>query len=150
MPNDKVTSSVDWKIKRAYESTFETGKAVYKDMIEEGMLKRIAEVNPIEACKLRIERYQRLLDEEEAMMEDLKDIERMEKRKAKTQPENIQNPEIEKKRFEKFESKKEIYANQIRTNSQDWTKIASALWLDNANEAKSYVLPKLQEAELLG
>lgn len=144
MSSDKITSAVDSKIKHEYDATFENGKVAYKEMIEEGMLRRIEEFNPIQACKLRIERYNKLLEDETKKLNDLLDLE------ARSKSAQISfAPELEKKRIEKFESKKDIYANQINNHSQDWGKIANALWLDNANEAKAYVIPKLLEAELI-
>lgn len=144
MSTSKLTSSVNSEIREKYDATFEKGKAVYKEMIEEGMLKRIEEFNPIEACKLRIDRYNDLLKDETEKLEKLMEIEN---RRKETQNNKI--TELDKKRLEKFENKKEIYATQYKNDSQDWVKIAHALWLDNAKEAKDYVIPKLVDAGLL-
>ena len=144
MSTSKITSAVDSEIKDKYDATFERGKVTYKEMVEEGMLRRIEEFDPIEACKLRIDRYNKLLNEETKKLDNLLNLEA---RNKSTQASFTL--ELEKKRIEKFESKKDIYATQINNQSQDWGKIATALWLDNANEAKAYVIPKLIEVGLI-
>jgi len=144
LSTSKITSAVDSEIKDKYDATFERGKVTYKEMVEEGMLRRIEEFDPIEACKLRIDRYNKLLNEETKKLDNLLNLEA---RNKSTQASFTL--ELEKKRIEKFESKKDIYATQINNQSQDWGKIATALWLDNANEAKAYVIPKLIEVGLI-
>ena len=148
MPNDKITSSVDYYIKKAYESTFEPGKVIYKDMIEEGMLKRIEEINPIEACKLRIDRYKRLLEEEESKLDDLKDLEKTLKR-SKKQNKKMVDPRLEKIRIEKLTPIKDNLTYQVNKGNADWKKVSEALLFDSANEAREWVITKLQEECLI-
>lgn len=148
MPNDKITSSVDYYIKRAYESTFEPGKVVYKDMIEEGMLKRIEEVNPMEACKLRIERYERLLEEENAKLGDLKDIERTLKRESKTKAKKADKG-LELTRLKKYDPIKSYLAYQVEKGNVDWKRTAEVLLFDSITDARQWVINKLQEEGLI-
>lgn len=148
MANDKVTSSVDFYIKLAYESTFAPGKAVYKDILEEGMLRRIEEVNPQKACELRIDKLKRALEEEEAKLSSLKTLELISKDSHRKQNKKTFDPRVEKKRLDKWEEKKDILLKQYKSNNLDWNKISGVFLFDNANETKEWLLPKIQEAEL--
>lgn len=149
MPTDKVTSAVDYDIKKAYESTFERGKAVYKEMIEEGMLRRIEEFNPKQACKLRIERFKQLLAEEEAKLLDIEEFERMEKINRKKSVKKVVNPNIEKTRLEKYEPIKHNIATQVMKGNIDWKRVSDAFFFDSVNEAKEWTISKLQEECLI-
>jgi hypothetical protein len=148
LANDKVTSSVDFYIKLAYESTFEPGKAVYKEILEDGMLRRIEEVNPKKACELRIEKLKKALEEEESKLNNLKTLELMEKTTPKKQNKKTFDPRLEKKRLEKWEEKKDILLKQYKSNNLDFNKVANIFFFDNVNETKEWLIPKLQEAEL--
>lgn len=145
MPNDKVTSSVDYRIKRAYESTFESGKAVYKEMIEEGMLKRIEEINPVAACKLRIERYTQLLQDEKDKLEELEDLEREAKRTAKKQK-KAQNDKLDQFRVDKFQDKRDALLVQYNNGSLDFSKNADIFRFNNVKDFKDWIIPLLNEA----
>ncbi|MCK9616159.1 MAG: hypothetical protein M0R48_11825 [Candidatus Omnitrophica bacterium] len=145
MPTSKITSSVDYYIKEAYEATFDPGKVVYKDMIEEAMLKRIEEINPLKACKLRIDRYKQLLHNEEDKLDELEDLEREAKRSARKQNQ-AQNSELDHFRTEKFHDKREALVIQYNKGSLDFTKNAGIFRFTNVNEFKEWIIPLLNEA----
>lgn len=128
--------------------TFEDGKAVYKDLIEEGMLKRIEEINPIKACQLRIERYKRLLDEEEAKLANLQLLDKMSKLDPKKKKRTI-DPKIETMRLTKFNQLKPNLASQVRRGNADWGKIAEVFVFDSTSEARDWTITKLQEECLI-
>ncbi len=135
---------MDYDIKEAYEATFDPNKAVYKDMIEEGMLKRIEEINPIEACKLRIDRYKKLLRDEETKLYELEEFER--KNKRNKQQAETQKQELDHFRITKFHDKKDVLLTQYNNGVLDFTKNAGIFKFKNASEFQEWITPLLTEA----
>ncbi|AAM07181.1 predicted protein [Methanosarcina acetivorans C2A] len=128
--------------------TFESGKAVYKDLLEEGMLRRLEEVNPIQACELRIERLKRSLEEEETKLANYRLLDQMSKTETKRQTKNV-DPSLERLRLEKFEKWKESLAIQVSNGKIDWKTNMTIFLFDSLSETREWVLSKLKEADLL-
>jgi hypothetical protein len=150
LASDKVTIAVDYQLKHAYEMTFPPGKAVYKEILEEAMLNRIEEVNPVKACELRIERLRKMLADEEHKLDDYNILEQMKKLETKKQSKTKVDPALEKMRLDKFSVNKLTIAKQVQKGNADWKKFAEVYLFDTPNEAKKWTMVQLQEAELLG
>lgn len=148
MVSDKVTTTADLKLKLEFEMTFGSSKVDYKKALEEGMLKRIEEVNPVKACEMRIEKLKRILEEEEAKLANYKLLEQMEKITPKKQTKNV-DPNLERLRLDKFEKWKESLAFQVNTGNIDWKKIMEIYVFNSTTEAREWIISHLKEGELL-
>ncbi len=113
------------------------------------MLRRIEEIDPIKACKLRIERYKLLLAEEEAKLEELENLERMTKLESKKQKKKTVDPKVEAIRLSKFNKLKPNLAKQVRNGDTDWKRVAEAFIFDSATEAREWIISHLQEECLI-
>lgn len=148
MVSDKVTTNADLKIKLAFEMTKEKHQKNYKDALETGMLHYIADVDPILACELRIQKYETLLQDEQQNLANLKLLSQIQKSEPKKQHKSF-DPGLERLRLDKFESKKSTLTLQLKNGSLDWTKTSKVFMFNTPGEAREWIMPKLQEAELL-
>jgi len=138
----KITTLIDLTIKTEYDLLNKTHNKNYRDAIELGALAIISQYDPEKASELRIQKLEQELAEERQALANYKLIKQLPPSPSKS---SKPDPDIEQKRIDKFNTKKEVLFKQYTTGSLDWTKNASVFWFKTANEVRDWMLPLLQE-----
>ena len=138
----KVTTEIDPYIKEVFESIKDTLGLTYKGILEEGILAKIKDIDPIKAEEIEIMRLEFQLSSHKMHLATLKVSTAQAKEKsASTQKETG----IEAERQEWFRKKAEGLAKAVDEEYANWEHIAKKGPFTNAREAKEWVLSHLNE-----
>lgn len=119
----KITTVMDLDIKSKFDMAIATHHKSYKDALELGALKILEEIDPETAAELRIQKYSKILNEEEEKLKNYRLLKQMNKQEVKQQ--NIANSRIDRTRLEKYEENQKNLAVQVNKGTIDWKIIAS-------------------------
>lgn len=139
-----MTTAIDLEIKLAFELTKPEHNKGYREALELGALAIIAEIDPIKASQLRIQKMERLLAEERQTLANYELIKQVKKPEKKQ--EEVQNT----KWLEKYELNKVTMATQVNRKFVEWRKVAENWGIDNAKEAEEKVIEQLKKDGLFG
>jgi len=140
----KITTLIDLAIKTEYDLVSHDHHKNYRDAIELGALNIISQYNPEKASELRIQMLEQELDEERKALANYRLIKQLQPTEPKYKKQT--DPNIEQKRIDKFQLKKDVLLTQYNNGSLDWNKNAGVFWFKSANEVRNWMIPLLNEA----
>lgn len=138
----KITTEIDPYIKQVYESMKEKLGVTYKEILEEGILAKIKDVDPIKVEEIEIMRLEFQLSAHRAHLATLKVSSLQVKEKAAT-TQNTNGIEAERERW--FQKKAAGLAEGVDKNTVYWPTIAKRGPFKSASEAQEWVLNHLPE-----
>lgn len=141
--NDKVTTAIDLEYKLAFELTKDQHNKGYKEALEIGVLSIIAEVDPVKAAQLRIQKYEQLLAEERQLLANYELIKQVRKPEVKKHDEELDK--ITQLRNEKYAAHFDSLKRQALKKSLQWDTLQSLFRFKNKFETEDYILGRLRE-----
>jgi hypothetical protein len=146
----KVTTVMDLELKTAFELAFSANKSRYKEALDRGALAMLEEQDPLKASELRVSRYLQLIAEEERKQEELKYIQKVTKKEAKKEVQELSLIETNRRTY--YEGARDSLVFQIHNNSIDWKHLSapSRLNFKNAAETEAWTREQLFQDQLIG
>lgn len=138
----KITTEIDPYIKQVYESMKEKLGVTYKEILEEGILAKIKDVDPIKAEEIEIMRLEFQLSAKKMHLATLKVSSLQMKEKAAT-TQNING--IEAERMKWFQKKASGLAKAIDEEYINWPHVAKNSSFKSTQQAKEWVMNHLPE-----
>lgn len=138
----KITTEIDPYIKQVYESMKDKLGVTYKEILEEGILAKIRDVDPIKVEEIEIMRLEFQLSAHKMHLATLKVSSLQMKEKAAT----TQNTNgIEAEREEWFKERAPIMAKALDGPGVVWETVAKRGPFADAREAREWILNHLPE-----
>lgn len=144
----KITTMIDFAIKKEYDLVSKANHKNYRDAIETGALEIISQYDPEKAAELRIKKLEQQLAEERQALANYQLIKQLKSNEKSKEPE--QDIELEKMRNDLFREKSESLAIQVKNGCVNWKLISELFLFDTPKEARIWILRKLQELNSLG
>jgi N-dimethylarginine dimethylaminohydrolase len=138
----KITTEIDPHIKQVFEGMKDKLKLTYKDILEEGILAKVKEVDPIKVEEIEIMRLEFQLSAHKMHLATLKVSSLQVKEKAAT-TQNTNGIEAEREQW--FRKKAAIMAKAVDEESINWQHVAKNGPFNSAKEAKEWILNHLPE-----
>jgi len=138
----KITTEIDPYIKQVFEGMKDKLKLTYKDILEEGIMAKIMDVDPVKAEEIEIMRLEFQLSAHKMHLATLKvSNEHMNEKTAAAQKTNG----IEAERQKWFQKKAAGLAKAVDEQYINWKNIADKGPFKSSQEAKEWVLNHLPE-----
>lgn len=138
----KITTEIDPYIKHVFDGMKEILGLTYKDILEEGILAKIMDIDPVKAEEIEIMRLEFQLSAHRAHLATLKvSAEHVKKKSAGAQKTN----DLEAERQEWFKKMAAKIAEAVDKDQIYWPTIAKKGPFTSAKEAKEWVLSHLSE-----
>ncbi|MEN6290683.1 MAG: hypothetical protein ABFD07_01530 [Methanobacterium sp.] len=141
MVTDKVTTVIDLEIKLAFELTKSEHHKGYKEALEMGALAIIAEVDPVKASQLRIQKMEQMLAEERQALANYELIKQVKKPEVKKEDDN----ELDKIRDVKYQENLRMLKFQAKKpHLFDWSTLQGVFRFKTKAETEDYVKGRLK------
>ena len=138
----KITTEIDPYIKAVFETMKGKLRLTYKDILEQGILSRVKDVDPVKAEEIEIMRLEFQLSAHKMHLATLKvGAEHMKETKAAPQKANG----MEAEREEWFRKRAARLADGVDKGNVLWENIARKGPFTSAKEAKEWVLSHISE-----
>ena len=147
-----LTLSVHIEKKELFEATKSIHGKTLTDYLDQCLDALFLEIAPDKALEIQIQNTKVELVEMEnnfSKVSLLMEQVRKTQKKPKKQEEKVTDSGLEKIRLEKFNNNKKSIYKQVTTGYADWKKFADIYLFDTANEAREWIMAKLQEEKLL-
>jgi hypothetical protein len=138
----KITTEIDPYIKQVYESMKDKLGVTYKDILEEGILAKIMDVDPVKAEEIEIMRLEFQLSSHKMHLATLKvGAAHVKEKTASAQKTNG----IEAERQEWFRQKASTMAEAVDKGWINWENVVKKGPFNSVKEAKEWILTHLPE-----
>lgn len=138
----KITTEIDPYIKQVFEGMKNILGLTYKDILEEGILAKIMDVDPVKAEEIEIMRLEFQLSSHKMHLATLKvSAAHVKEKTAEAQNTN----DIEAERKEWFRRKASTMAEAVDKGWINWENVAKKGPFNSAKEAKEWILNHLPE-----
>lgn len=138
----KITTEIDPYIKQVFEGVKDNLGLTYKDILEEGILVKIMDIDPVKAVEIEIMRLELELSAKKMHLATLKVSAAAVKEKR---AQSNKAPDMEPQRQEWFAKRAAKLARGIKLKSVIWENVAQNGPFTSAKEAKEWVLSHLSE-----
>lgn len=142
----KITTEIDPYLKQVFEEMKDNLGITYKDIIEEGIISKIKDFDPVRSEEIEILRLESQLSSHRLRLSMLKmsAITHVKERIATV------SPELAQKREEFFEKEIKWLPKQIMRGDVNWNRILFKYEFENKKEAQAWFKPRIDRLRELG
>lgn len=138
----KITTEIDPYIKQVFEGVKDNLGLTYKDILEEGILAKIMDIDPVKAVEIEIMRLELELSDKKMHLATLRVSASAIKEKS---AQSNKAPDLEPQRQEWFSKRAAKIARGIELKNVNWELLSRNGPFTSAKEAKEWVFSHLSE-----